>query len=96
MLTDSRIKDLREEENEELGDSNGRLAGHEERIRVLEGNQDALDLELYHIAEEAAGLPRSDWNEETGQWGELIEADYEAEEGPELSDMDISDDDDDD
>ena len=74
----------RQEEQEYLGDENGEdtYEAHEERIRVLEANKGAYALEKQHVDEVAAGRESSEWNEETGGWGPIQEADYDAEEGP--------------
>ncbi|GAB7359806.1 hypothetical protein MBLNU230_g6975t1 [Neophaeotheca triangularis] len=69
----------RQTENERIGDRDGRLEEHKERIAVLEADRDALRLERLHAAEEAAGRGSSAWDEERGDWGEFVEADYEAE-----------------
>lgn len=51
-------------------------------------NNDAYRLERLHAAEEAKGRPSSAWNEETGEWGKIQEAEHEAEEGPPQGDED--------
>jgi hypothetical protein len=74
----------RQEEQEHLGDENGEDAydAHEECIRILEANKGAYALEKQHVDEVAAGRESSEWNEETGEWSPIQEADYNAEEGP--------------
>lgn len=75
--------EARRAENEDLGDIYGREESHEERIRVQQATHDALRLERLHAAEEAAGRSSSAWNEQTGEWGGIQEANYEMEGGAE-------------
>ena len=81
MLMIGSVIASRRAEQENLGDTYGGYDAHEERVRVLEADRDALRLERLHAAEEAAGRGSSAWDEERGEFGDITEADYGAEEG---------------